>query len=129
MDHERRLLKKSDVVIILVILCVMAATFIFFKHSFNASTVEVSFDGTKILTLRLDADTSLNLNEINPTFPNIKIVVENGYVYVKSADCHDNICVRTGKINSKYQSIVCLPNKLVVYIVDDNTESNIDVVM
>lgn len=46
----------------------------------------------------------------------VHVVIENDKVWVDDASCPDKVCVRTGKINKSGQSIVCLPNKTVVYI-------------
>lgn len=47
-------------------------------------------------------------------------VIENGGVRVKSSDCPDKICVKTGLVTAEYQSAVCLPNKVAVYVVSGN---------
>ncbi|MBP0963995.1 MAG: NusG domain II-containing protein [Oscillospiraceae bacterium] len=44
-------------------------------------------------------------------------LIENGGVRVKSSDCPDKICVKTGLVTAEYQSAVCLPNKVAVYVV------------
>lgn len=44
--------------------------------------------------------------------------VENGGVRVKSSDCPDKICVKTGLVTAEYQTAVCLPNKVAVYVVN-----------
>ncbi len=44
------------------------------------------------------------------------IAIKDGCVYMKEADCKNKICVNTGKINSPGQSIVCLPNRIIVEI-------------
>lgn len=44
-------------------------------------------------------------------------VIENGGVRVKSSDCPDKICVKTGLVTAEYQTAVCLPNKVAVYVV------------
>lgn len=44
------------------------------------------------------------------------VVIKNGAVYMESASCKNQICVATGKISKKGETIVCLPNKVVVEI-------------
>ena len=46
----------------------------------------------------------------------LTVVIENGAVYVKSSDCHDAICVDTGKINKTGQVIVCAPAMVAIRI-------------
>ena len=49
------------------------------------------------------------------------ISVTDGMVVVEAADCKDQICVRHKPISSKGESIICLPHRLVVEIVGDDT--------
>lgn len=43
-------------------------------------------------------------------------------VYMKDASCPDKLCVHSGVINKPGQSIVCLPNKIMVEIEGSNTK-------
>ena len=45
------------------------------------------------------------------------LIIEGGEVYLREADCPNQLCVQTGKIRYAGQSIVCLPHKLAVRIV------------
>ncbi len=47
-----------------------------------------------------------------------KVCIRDGSVYMEEADCPDGYCVRQGHIQSGLDTIVCLPHKLVVEIVD-----------
>ena len=42
------------------------------------------------------------------------ILVSNGHIEMKSADCPDKICVEHGELKSSSSPIVCLPNKVVI---------------
>ena len=55
------------------------------------------------------------------------LIIEDGTARIEQADCPDKICVKTGKIQYKGETIVCLPHKVVVEIVKGD-ESNIDAV-
>lgn len=44
------------------------------------------------------------------------VVIEDGYVYMKSANCPDKTCVHTGKIKDNSRDIICLPNKIRVTV-------------
>ena len=49
------------------------------------------------------------------------ISVTDGMVVVEAADCKDQICVRHKPVSSRGESIICLPHRLVVEIVGDDT--------
>jgi hypothetical protein len=44
------------------------------------------------------------------------LAVKNGTVRVKQSDCHRQTCVHAGPIGSTGETIVCVPNKMVIEI-------------
>lgn len=46
-----------------------------------------------------------------------KVRIEPDGVYMENANCPDKLCVHQGKINKAGESIICLPNKIIVEIV------------
>jgi hypothetical protein len=57
-----------------------------------------------------------------------KLVIKSGEAYIMEANCPDKLCMNQGKINLEGQSLVCLPNKVVVEITnnDKNTDSTVE---
>lgn len=53
------------------------------------------------------------------------IVIEEGQAYMKSASCKDLICVHQRKINKTGETIVCLPNKVIVEVIGEDEEVDI----
>lgn len=103
-------IKKGDIVII----CSVIATFILsivllVPFSKQGSRVIVKQDNKVIY------EQSINVDNIFDTGTNT-IVIEDGAVYIKDATCKNRICINTGKISKKGESIVCLPNKVIVEI-------------
>ena len=43
-------------------------------------------------------------------------MIEDGAARMEDADCPDQICVRQGKIRAQGETIICLPNRVVVRI-------------
>lgn len=58
------------------------------------------------------------------------ITIKNGKVSMSFSDCRNQNCVHQGKISNTAQTIICLPNKVVVEIVDSkkNGGDDIDVI-
>ena len=52
-------------------------------------------------------------------FENI-IIIKDGKASMAKADCPDKICVNHAAISKKGETIVCLPHKVVVEVVDGN---------
>ncbi len=121
-----KLIKPGDIILfILIMLSAVLVSFVFFGKTRTADaantakTVVITKNGTLYESFDLSENRTVDMGS------NV-IVTENGYVYMKSADCKNRICVNTGKINSAGQSIVCLPNRIMVKIT--GKEDSVDAV-
>ena len=103
-------MKKGD--IILIICAVLAAAALLFCFSFRSSnTVTVKENGKTVYEGSLSTDKTIYLKDKKMT-----LIIKNREVYMKNSDCKNQICVHTGKISKKGESIVCLPNKVVATV-------------
>lgn len=57
----------------------------------------------------LDVDADIELEHLT-------VHIKSGKVWVTDADCGDKTCVHTGAISRSGQSIVCLPNGIVISV-------------
>ena len=57
------------------------------------------------------------------------MVISDGKVRVDLADCPDGICVAHRPIFRDGESIVCLPNRVVVTVITDNSEDAPDIIV
>lgn len=112
-------ISKKDILIIVASLgigCILLITFLLLPTKDNASVI-VTLDGQVIKTMSLYSNTTYTCQN-NENY-NI-IVVNNGIVNVKEASCKNQICVHHFPISKNGETIVCLPNKLVVSIKNEN---------
>lgn len=112
-------MKKKDLVLILVIFLVTLVSF-FMIPKVPVSVANISVNGKHFSTVSLDKDCKININGTNI------VVVENGQIYMKYADCPDKLCIKQGKISDSSKKIVCLPNKVIIEALN---KSNIDMVV
>ena len=54
--------------------------------------------------------------------PGETVEIRNGEVCMIEADCPDQICVHTRAIDAHGGSIVCLPNQVILRVVDEDTQ-------
>ena len=52
--------------------------------------------------------------------------IEDGQIWIHDASCPDKICISQGKISHDGEIIVCLPNKMLIKIVDYSEDNEID---
>ncbi len=119
--------RKSDMVLIVAILAVAAAAFFGIKFYQGISTKEpvavVTVDGDEYGRFPLDQDVTEEI-ELPDGAYNI-LVVKDGAADITDASCPDGICVNHRAISRQSETIVCLPNKVVVEI-QNGEESDVD---
>jgi hypothetical protein len=87
--------------------------------SYEGNTVLIAVDGKEFGRYALDEDKTI---EINTGTQHNVVVIKDGMVSMAESDCTNQVCVHTGAISNSSQSIICLPNKVVVQIVGKEVE-------
>lgn len=95
-------------IIVVAVLAVSVALSVWLIYRTPAATVSVSAPDCK-REFALDSDTVIQLEHLT-------VHIEGGAVWVTDADCRDRTCEHTGRITRAGQSIVCLPNDVVITI-------------
>lgn len=115
-------LRKADLLLLaaaLVFGAVLAAVLLLRSPG---GTVQVRVTGAVTAGYPLDVDASYTITGANGG-TNL-LVIEDGAARIEEASCPDGVCVHTGRIRRNGQSIVCLPNQVVVEIVSDTENSS-----
>ena len=112
--------KKNDLIFIAVILAVtvLLGLTLFFIRA-EGDSVVVTLDGEEIGRYSLSVDRVVDISDGES---HNRLVIRDGKAYVEEADCPDGICVNHRPISRDRESIVCLPNRVVitVYLSDDD---------
>ena len=118
--------KKNDrlliVVLLLLALVSLAAMKIYQKKSTHDAMAVVTVDGEEYGQYPLDEDAEVTIPAGGDNY-NV-LVIKDGYADIIEATCPDKICVDHAKINGNGQTLVCLPNKVVVEIVNQDEEAS-----
>ncbi len=122
-------MKKTDIIIVFAALLAAAGIFVFLgplSGARDAGRVEVYSGGELIRTLELRAAPYEAVIETEEGVNTL--LVEPDGARVLSADCHSQVCVRTGKITSPGQVIACLPHRLIIKLAGDAGRNGVDAV-
>lgn len=106
---------KKDIILIVLVVVLGLALFTgvrIFKGTGNTVTVRV--DGTAAGEYQLSEDGEYEISGYKGS-SNYLIIKDNS-AYMSRATCPDKLCVSMGKISRRGESIVCLPNRVVVEI-------------
>ena len=114
------LIKKRDIIILSAILLLCISFFILPKLLNSGETAEISIDGRIVKTISLEKNDTFELNSFT-------IDVRDGAICVLDSPCHDKICVHTGYISKPSQTIVCLPERLIIKIKGEDKEADLSV--
>ncbi len=120
----RTILKSSRFWIALFCLIAAASIFALMLMNSNAGTqVSIFYKDKLIYTMKLSENETKRI-ELDEGYNEIE--VKNGKVFVKSADCKNQVCVNSGKKSAAGSTIICAPHRLTVKIeIDDSKDADV----
>ena len=113
--------RKNDLIFVAVLLSVLLIAglgILLFRA--EGDTVTVTVDGVLWAEYPLNEDRTV---EIKTERGVNLLVIRNGKAKIESASCPDGICSSHRPISHNGESIICLPNKVVVTVRTTNTDA------
>jgi hypothetical protein len=110
------MLKKKEIFIILVIILISIiciVSFYFYHSGGNSYYLIIEQNDTIIYELPLNQNIELTISD-NTDYNNI--IIKDTTAFVESANCKNQVCVNSPKINSPGETIACLPHNLLLSI-------------
>lgn len=107
---------KNDVILIGILLAGALLVFGFgnFYQRKTGIMVQIQVDGELYGTYSLQEEQTLPIKTDGKTTNILQIA--DGKAYMLTADCPDQLCVHQQAVSKEGQTIVCLPNKVVVEV-------------
>ncbi len=103
-------MKKGDFLIIgTVAAAFVLSVVLLFSFSKQGSRVVIKQNNEIIYNQSINQNNTINTGSNT-------IVIKDGQIFVANATCKNQVCVNAGKISKKGESIICLPNKVIVEI-------------
>lgn len=103
-------MKKGDIItlvcIITVSIILIVSMFVFAK---DGKTAVIKQDNTVCGEYSLQANNEIVLEQNTVT-------IKDGKVFISYADCPDKVCFKHSPISKRGETIICLPNKVIVEI-------------
>ncbi len=112
---KTKLFRKGDIAVVLVILVVAAAFWLYQAKQSDKLEAVITVDGKTVETIDLSSVDGKRIIELD-TEPEVVIAVEKGAIYFEEAECDDKLCINCGKLSRKGDTAVCLPAKTVVTV-------------
>lgn len=123
-------MKKGDYIVIFIILLIAGFTFLYtnkknISEKNNYKYVLIEVNGKEYKRLPLEGNNKI---KIKTKYGNNTVEIKDGKVKMPESDCKDKICIHMKSISIPGQSIICLPNRIVVSI-EQEGEKEVDVVI
>lgn len=105
------MVKKADIILfICIILCALILGFgLFYANREEGEILVIKVDNKEYMRLPLDKDETIKLEKNT-------VIIKDGFAYMESAECPDKVCVNEGKISKKGQTVICLPQRVVLEV-------------
>lgn len=110
-------MKQNDVILIIIILLIAGILLLNFKERKIGNTAKVYYENDLILTIDLNIDSEYDVKGYNG---NVHIIVKDKKIKVDEENSPKHLCSKQGFISYSYETIVCLPNKILIKIEDQN---------
>ena len=123
-NAEKRVFRIGDLIAVLAVLLLAALVFLFALGKKEGAYAKITTYDGEVILLPLNEDCEKTVVSRGYT---LLVVVENGAVSVKGADCPDRICVHSGALSKVGKTIVCAPAGVVICVVGGG-ESDADFV-
>lgn len=132
MKEQLKMIRRWDIVIVLALMLGSFIPLAFFTYV-QAQTGEaelkavISADGKFITEFILADDGKTEEYVYTDDHGHENTVIRDGMmVYMSDASCNDQLCVRKGEISAFGETIVCLPNHLLVEVEPSQSDMEIE---
>lgn len=120
---------RNDIILVVCLLLVAAiGIFYLFVLRHRGDAVEVKVDGKPYGTYLLSKDITEDIHTGKNNECLNRLVIKEGKAYMQTATCPDGICVAHAPIFRDGESIVCLPQRVVITVVMHNNADGPDII-
>ncbi|MBR0374545.1 MAG: NusG domain II-containing protein [Mogibacterium sp.] len=115
---HRKLFTKADFILLALLVVIGVAGSVLLAAGRTAGgTVVIKVDGELYGTYPLSEDRTVTVTVGDPSAGDYNIVeIKDGAVRVTEASCKNQVCVHHAAITRSGESIICLPNRMIVTI-------------
>ena len=120
-NSRKKLYKNDFLLIFFVIISTVAASVpLFFFGKTDADVIAVYIDGEEYARFSLLEDVKTEIADVG-----MVLKIENGMAFIEESDCPDKTCKGMSINASSWdsESIICIPNKVVIKKVSSKGES------
>ncbi|MDD2371418.1 MAG: NusG domain II-containing protein [Firmicutes bacterium] len=111
-------INKKEILIVIGLLILALTSYLFINNQNPGAKVKIEVNQRLYGTYDLNKTQEILVRDNGGNIL-LRSLIINGKIHVISSTCKDKICVHQGEISLSGQTIVCLPNKVVITIIND----------
>lgn len=123
-------LKKLDIIIIVSLLILSFMPSIIFSKSisenYNSTYASIKVNGKFYDNIPLSSFKGEKTFTIKSTYGTNDVLVKDNTIKIIKANCKDELCIKQGEMSNVGESIICLPNELIIEIKGAEKDSSSD---
>lgn len=124
---ERRFGKNDIILLSVTVILTLGFLIGMTQRARAGGRLVITVDGEVYGSYLLSEDQDIEIVQDGTVVNTVRI--ENGGACMSMAECPDHLCQRQGEIAQEGESIICLPNRVVLSVqADDREEPDIDAV-
>lgn len=113
----KQYIRKADIILLIILIIIGVASTIFVVQSKSGGdTVIIESNGKLYGKYSLYEHHEITVEAQDKAHSHNVVIIDNGKVFVAESSCQNQVCVQHRAINRTGESIICLPNRLVVRI-------------
>ena len=118
---------RNDGILAAVIVIIAVAVLLFMKLTkVQGNSAVVKIDGVETQRFSLEENIEYEIKTGKNDENYNVLVIKDGKASIVDADCPDGICEDYRPVSYVGETIICLPHKVVIEIVGDNTDMELD---
>lgn len=126
-------LKKLDIVIIVFLLILSFTPHLIFSTTlskdYSSTYANVKISGKVYDSIQLSSFKGEKTMVIPTEHGSNTILIKDNTIKIIEADCKDSLCIKQGAMSKVGETIVCLPNELIIEIKGDESDSSNDLIL
>ena len=111
-------------VLVLLTAAVMSIGFTAGGQPKENKTAVIYIDGEVFQKMRLNEDKYILINHDGAKNIDMAIEISDNTIKIRQSNCKNQICVKSGSINTQNQIIACIPNKIYILIENESDSKN-----
>ena len=123
-----KFLKKTDIIIICVLLVLSVGGYFVYKNVFSdtKAIAQIYYESELVKSIDLSEkkDYTFRLTQNDHVLIHVH---SDGSISFEESDCADKVCINSGKLNLVGESAACLPNRIVIKLVSKDKYNNNDI--